>query len=65
MVKEFHDELIEPAAICSNCDYHSPTFKGQMCANTRSPKYTLHTMPDDCCDRFWPCSKRWPDCDHD
>lgn len=61
---EFFDPTIEPDAICGNCDYHSPTVKGQMCANTRSPRYSLVTMADDRCNRFWPCSKRWPDCDH-
>lgn len=62
--EEFFDPSIEPDAVCGNCDYHSPTSKGQMCANTRSTKYTQHTFNDDTCGRFfWPCSKRWPDAD--
>lgn len=60
---EFFDPTIEPDAVCGNCDYHSPTAKGQMCGNTHSPNYTILTMPDDSCRRFFPCGKRWPDAD--
>lgn len=63
-VENFFDQEIEPKAVCGNCDYHSPSSRGQMCGNTRSPRYTILTMPDDGCGRFFPCGKRWPDADH-
>lgn len=64
--KEFFDQEIEPDTICGNCDYHTtPGVGGQICGNPRSPRYLVITMKDDQCGRwFWPCSKRWPDCDH-
>jgi len=64
-MSEFFDQEIEPKATCGNCDYHSPTLKGQICANSRSIFYATLTMDDEGCGRFWPCSKRWPNCDHD
>ncbi len=63
---EFFDQEIEPKAICGNCDYHAPhSDKGQICINTRSLNYCKPTLEDDTCNRFWFCSKRWPDADHD
>lgn len=65
MKTEFYDDLIEPKALCENCDYYAPGPKGQLCINSHGPKYAQSILPDDTCKRFWPDSKRWPGCDHD
>lgn len=63
--EKFFDREVEPPAICGNCDYYSPGPKGgKRCNNTRSTNYTIQTMPDDSCGRFFPCCKRWPEADH-
>ena len=64
--KDFYDDLIEPKPLCGNCDSTAPTNQGQICTNTRSPKFSQVVREDGSCGKwFWPCSKRWPDCDHD
>jgi len=71
-LSKFFDRDIEPAAICRNCEYFDGGGLGQDgvpinfegdCLQSMSHRYT--TTQDDTCRSFWPCSTRWPDCDHD
>lgn len=69
---EFFGDLIEPKAICRNCEYFDggglsatgdPINENGDCLNRLSPRFT--TTSDQTCSKFFPCSTRWPDADHD
>ena len=69
---EFFDQLMEPRPTCGNCEYFDGGgmrpdgtwmhFEGD-CHNNNSDRF--QTNQDETCAHFWPCSTRWPDCDHD
>lgn len=71
-LEKFFDQLIEPAAICRNCEYFDGdglgrdgvpiNFEGD-CGNSCAPAF--QTNQDKTCKQFWPCSTRWPDADCD
>lgn len=70
--EKFFDTLIEPKALCRNCEYFDggglmkdgqPKNMHGDCHNARAPRFT--TTRDDTCNQFWPCSTRWPDADSD
>lgn len=69
---KFFDQDIEPAAICRNCESFDGGGLGQDgvpinfegdCLNQDSPCFT--TNQDSSCRKFFPCSTRWPNADHD
>lgn len=69
---QFFDRDVEPEPLCRNCEYFdgggltlegNPMKEHGDCHNRMSPHFT--TTADQGCDHFWPCSTRWPDCDHD
>jgi hypothetical protein len=71
-LEKFFDQAIEPAAICRNCEYYdggglrpdgSPLSELGDCLNRQSDKF--NTTGSSTCAKFWPCSTRWPGCDHD
>lgn len=71
-MKPFHDPDEEPEALCRNCEYfdggglgphHELTNHRGDCCNKASPRFT--TLADDTCNKFFPCSTRWPHADHD
>lgn len=64
-MKDFHDRLIEPKALCGNCDSHAPTDRGQICCNSRSIHHNTVTTEENGCNQFFPDPARWPDADHD
>lgn len=68
----FFDDAIEPKALCANCEYFDgggltdegfPKKAAGDCLNRTSPRFT--TTVEQTCDKFWPCSTRWPDADSD
>jgi len=71
--EKFFGDDIEPKAICRNCEYFDGGGMGLDggpinwvgdCGNRQSsPRFV--TTQDQTCKGFWPCSNRWPDCDHD
>lgn len=75
MVKppKFFDDGIEPDALCRNCEYFDGgglgadgvpiNFEGDCLNGSKSSRF--QTNQDQTCTGFWPCSTRWPDCDHD
>ena len=65
--KRFFDDLIEPKALCRNCEYFDggglrddgqPINESGDCRNSSSPRFT--TTADQFCAVFFPCSTRWP-----
>lgn len=69
---KFFDDAIEPAPKCRNCEYFdggglspegSPIREHGDCLNRQSLRW--QTSADDGCDKFFPCSTRWPGADHD
>lgn len=69
--KKFFDSDIEPAAKCRHCEYFdgggltpegNPVHDRGDCLNRLSPYFT--TSVEQGCDRFFPCTARWPDADH-
>lgn len=71
-IPQFFDRLIEPKAICRNCEYFDggglgldgvPNEYEGDCGNSRAP--TFQTNQDKTCLHYFPCSIRWPDADHD
>lgn len=72
MLTEFFDQDTEPKAICRNCEYFDgggitpagqPKNDSGDCLNRASPRFT--TTAEQTCEKFWPCSTRWPHADHD
>jgi hypothetical protein len=70
---EFFDQLTEPKPICGNCEYFDGggmrpdgtwLYRQGDCHNSHSSNRWT-TSHDETCKGFWPCSTRWPDCDHD
>ncbi len=71
-IVNFFDQEIEPKALCRNCEYFDcqgadprtllDEYRGD-CLNRASPSFT--PCASDGCNKFWPDSSRWPDCDHD
>lgn len=71
-LEQFFDADIEPAALCRNCEYYSgngllptgePRESSGDCLNKAAPRF--QTTVNDTCTKFFPCSVRWPDADHE
>lgn len=68
---QFFDQDIEPKPLCRNCEYFDgggltvkgdPVFEHGDCRNGAAPNFT--TTADGGCNKFFPCTTRWPDADH-
>ncbi len=71
-LERFFDQDIEPKPLCRNCEYYdgggltkegNPISAYGDCHNSASPRFT--TTAEDTCNKFFPCSERWPHADHD
>jgi len=72
-LENFFDQEIEPRPLCGNCEYYDGgglrhdgnpiKIQGGDCTNRSSPRF--QTTANDSCSKFFPCSTRWPDADHD
>lgn len=69
---KFFDSDIEPLPLCRNCEYFDgggltpdghPIKEHGDCLNSMSLRFT--TSANHSCNKFFPCSTRWPDADHD
>lgn len=72
-LEKFFDQDVEPEPLCRNCEYFdgggllpdgNPKNTHGDCHNPASGRFTT-SADESCVFFFWPCSTRWPDCDHD